>query len=279
MEKETECYRFEKYDTNNNSLFDKSIDCTYIIHLEDNGRLDSIQAQLKQYIPTRTIYIVFNKGFRKCEKNLYKNISYADLTHSYIQIFQHAKEKEYNNILILEDDFIFDTSIKDPYVIRDIETFLIKNRNTRYIYSLGTLPIIQLPSLNYTYTKMNIYALTSHSIIYSKKMREYTLKYSIEEIGDWDGYLNSWGNLYIKYMYYKPLCYQLFTDTENSKNWGKNNAVNILQFGKISKWIVKKLKLDTQFEPGYRIFYILSQYICILLFFIVYIIVYYSIKT
>ena len=58
---------------------------------------------------------------------------------------------------------------------------------------------------------MNIYALTSHSIIYSKKMREYTLKYSIEEIGDWDGYLNSWVNLYIKYMYYKPLCYQLCT--------------------------------------------------------------------
>ena len=240
MENNSIQYVFEKYDTTsiNSALFDKSIDCTYIICREDN-----IQPELKEYIPTSTIYFLFHKG---------------NVTQSYLHIFRHAEEKKYYTILILYSDFIFDTSIKDPYVIRDIETFLIKNRNTQFIYSLGTIPIIQIPSLSYTYTKMNIYSLASYSNIYSKKLREKTLQYSIEEIGDWDKYLNSWGNIYIKYMYYRPLC----INSINSNNVPNN--------------IIKNIQFD---KHNYRIFYILSQYICIFILLIVYIIVYYLFKN
>ncbi len=60
------CYTFKKiiYD---NVLLD-NVEATYIIHLKDNGRLEDIQKQLKEYQPTKIVYIVFNEGFKKCKK-------------------------------------------------------------------------------------------------------------------------------------------------------------------------------------------------------------------
>lgn len=61
-------------------------------------------------------------------------------------------------------------------------------------------------------------------------------------------------------MYYKPLCYQLFPETENQRNW--NNIIesplwNLLT--KITIIILKSIKLDKQIEPGTSFFYLLSK--------------------
>ena len=40
------CYTFIEYNFNE-GLFDKTIDATYIIHLENNGRFESIIKQLE----------------------------------------------------------------------------------------------------------------------------------------------------------------------------------------------------------------------------------------
>ncbi len=60
------CYRFEEY--NYTDGFFNSIDTTYIIHLENNGRYDAIQDQLNKFHPTNRVYILYNKGFKKCKK-------------------------------------------------------------------------------------------------------------------------------------------------------------------------------------------------------------------
>lgn len=53
------CYRFEQYKYTDGLLND-SVDATYILHLEDNGRLESIKKQLNHCNPTNIVYIVKN---------------------------------------------------------------------------------------------------------------------------------------------------------------------------------------------------------------------------
>ena len=69
------------------------------------------------------------------------------------------------------------------------------------------------------------------------------------------------------YMYYKPLCYQLFPITNNSKNWVMSDLLLL---------IFSILKLDKQAEPGTSMCYKYSNMICfilgLILIFIIYII-------
>ena len=58
------CYRLEHY-IFNDDLLNNSIDATYIIHLENNGRLDHIMNQLTEYHPTNNVYILFNRLYIK----------------------------------------------------------------------------------------------------------------------------------------------------------------------------------------------------------------------
>jgi hypothetical protein len=63
--------------------------------------------QLNEYQPTNTVYILFNKGYKKCKKQDFITNPPYDLVDANLNIFKHAKENNYDNILILEDDFIF----------------------------------------------------------------------------------------------------------------------------------------------------------------------------
>ena len=51
----------------NDPLF-KETDATYILYLEGNGRYSQIEEQLKEYHPTKIVHIIFNKGYKKCDK-------------------------------------------------------------------------------------------------------------------------------------------------------------------------------------------------------------------
>jgi len=70
-------------------------------------------------------------------------------------------------------------------------------------------------------------------------------------------------------LYYEPLCYQLFPETENSKMWGHENILFTF-ISIIIKKCYKFWKLDLEPEPGYSIFYLCSNIvflIVILIFF------------
>ena len=61
--KQTEaCYNFEKLNYESGFL-DANVDVTYIVHLENSHRYDNIIKQLEKYKPTKTVYILINKGF------------------------------------------------------------------------------------------------------------------------------------------------------------------------------------------------------------------------
>jgi hypothetical protein len=235
---------------------DNSIDATYIIHLEGNQkRLKNIHTQINKYPVTKLNYILFNKGYTKCNKNLPQQLPAVDLIDAFLTIFKDAKEKKYDNILILEDDFFYDENIKNKKIQDEINTFLNMNKHKEFMYYLGCIPYLQLPLS--THNRL-LLSTGTHACIYSNPLYEKILNKDVYSCfshlltPDWDYYCNRY---VIRYTYYKPLCYQLFPDTKNSKEWKKN----FFNFGFLIKYILDGLFLNKQIYPGYNYCYLISK--------------------
>ena len=258
MEENKSCYQFQQriYE---NVLF-QHVDATYILHLKDNGRLPHIEDQLVHYPPTRIVYLVENQGYKTCPKTLPKHIPPYDLTDAFLQAFRHASLHHYQHILILEDDFTFTTSPTLPESCKDIDAF-IQPLSSSFMYSLGCIPFLQSVGSNHN----RLYLSGGmHACIYSKPLRNHILDYPQSDIVDWDTFSNMKLASISKYVYYKPLCYQLFPNTENSKHW---------EIGSIVKFIFSMTGVDKQVEPGYSIHYAISKLLYIgLCLFMVYVI-------
>lgn len=244
------CYRMEEYNYDNGLL---DVDATYILHLEGNGRLPQIQEQLEQYHPSRKVYIVYNKGYKKCEKNLHENAPAIDLIDAFLTVFRDANLKKYKNIVVLEDDFQFHPDIKCDTIQKEIADFM---EEKDMLYYLGCLPYLRLPGKH----SRVIMSTGTHACIYTEQLRNRVLldEEKLKLIKDWDVYhlLCS-----VKYGYHKPLCYQLFPDTENSKLWKKNAGI-------ILNIIIRLLHVDKKVEPGYTIMYTFSVLFFYLLLFL-----------
>lgn len=255
----SKCYHFKLIKSSDeNNLFDKIVDATYIIHLENNGRYENIMNQIKCFNICNKIYILFNKGFKNCKKSKHIVSSVEDLTDSYIQIFKHAESFKYNNILVLEDDFMFSPNIKKH--ISNIQHFFDIHNGENFVYSLGSVPFIMIPYMKNHY---RVYSAGTHAIIYTKSSRIQLLNEQ-NRIVDIDIYKNL--NL-TTYTYYKPLCYQLFPITENSNNWGKEKL--IYHFGaKMMFKLFSYFEMDKKVEPGYSRFYMFSKAIYFIIIFL-----------
>ena len=166
------CYNFEQIHLNNNNLLNNSVDATYVIHLENNGRLNSIYEQMTFFQPTKKVFILFNKGYKKCKKDSHINSTNTDLVDAYLKIFEHSTENYFNNILILEDDFIFNKKIKNKVICDDINNFILNKKDEEFIYYLGCIPFLQ----NKYSGNHNLALITAgtHAVIYSKKLIDNT---------------------------------------------------------------------------------------------------------
>jgi len=245
------CYRFEKV-TGENPLF-RNIDATYILHLENNGRIDPIRKGLSDYFPSTNTHIVFNKGYKTCKKNLPKQASPFDIVDANLTIFRDAQEKNYRNILVLEDDFVFHEKIRDHN--HHVDAFIHAKQDDEFLYFLGCLPGVVFPfDLNHYRVLLGV---GTHSVIYSRKYREALLITAQHDMDDWDMFQIRFRPLH-RYMYRFPLCYQLFPETENSTMWGNGNFLLSL-FAKLMIQIFKWMNLHRAAEPGYSIFYFISK--------------------
>ena len=223
-------------------MFQSSVDATYIIHLEGNGRLPSIENQLEQYHPTNLVYIVFNKGYKNCTKKLPYQLPAHDLVDTFLFIFKHSIEQGFQNILILEDDFIFSPEINRENHLTIINNFLIVKKNENMMYFLGCLLWLQLPYNSHT--GINLLSSGTHSVVYSHSARVYMIQKKFVPIFDWDIYNNCFTGIR-RYIYNKPLCYQLFPETENYSNWP-----SLFGFDPV-KLYIKYNNLDVRLENGY----------------------------
>jgi predicted nucleic acid-binding protein len=241
----SQCYNFvlKEY---NSGIFDEFIDATYILTMEKSlERHKNIENQLKKVIPTKKIFIVYNKGFKNCDKGKNIDVSTKDIIHSNLEVYKHANKNKYNNILTLEDDFIFQEIIKEKKHIKRLNKFLKAHDNKSLLLYLGGVKYILFPYTNYF--NINYISCGAESIISTRKYRDYILKNKkkIYKKGDWDIYNNIKLN---KYSYYKTLITQTFPNTENRNNWWNPMGINYVIFT-----IIKLLKLDKQSQPGYNI--------------------------
>tara|TARA_Y100000389_G_scaffold189167_1_gene212603 strand:+ start:208 stop:1062 length:855 start_codon:yes stop_codon:yes gene_type:complete len=213
-----ECYTYETLNYKK-GLFDESIDVTYIITMEESiERHEHIRNELMKHKPTSQVIIVFNKGYKKCSKSYHcgeVDISYKDLTHAVMHIFDISKEK--GNILILEDDFIFNNDITDKD-IDNVTEFLGKKKPDAY--SLGSIQFIVNP-ISLTHRKL-LAKLGTHAMIYSKKGRDNLIKKfeNCSNISHDIDMLTFYPSQC--YGFHKNVYAQIFSETENMSNWGKS---------------------------------------------------------
>jgi hypothetical protein len=246
------CYDF-LFLYNKNSLFDDTIDCTYIIHLENNGRLKNIYDQMEEYKLTKTVCILVNKGFKNCNKVLLEQKPFQDLTDAFLQCFENAKRNGFKNIIVLEDDFFFHPEIKQGHHIQNINHFLQRNKGEEFIYHLGVIPIVSYPHYD-LYTYHSVKSLTMHSAIYSEELIRNSDRLLLEH-KHWDVIIEK--SVKNRYFYYKPLCYQLFPETENKKTWSEKDSTPLI--GAVKNNVIQLLSLDTTHEPGFTILYYFSK--------------------
>ena len=121
-------------------FLDFSVDITYILTMNNSiERHKNIKTQLNEVVPTSKVVIVYNQGYKKIKKVNDCGIidrSYDDLTHAVTHIFDLAEKNNYNRILILEDDFIFDSNRMTDEVV-NVNNFIINNQPN--LYSLGCI--------------------------------------------------------------------------------------------------------------------------------------------
>lgn len=254
------CYSFKEINISE-GIFDNIIDCCYVLVMENSEREKTVQKRLSKYgYPCKHIRIQYNKGFHNCDKELKEQKSNYDIIHAYNNVFKDASNNKYNNIMILEDDFIFTDKIQDQNVIQDIEK-LYDNMEVN-LFNLGPTLFIYNP-LYLLYKKNNcvksFFAPLAHGSIYSRKFYEKFLEeYRLNNIthSHFDYHFNSFFTNGI-YTHKNLLCIQSLSVTENSNNWPFG------PFDKIVRSLIGFFELDNEnpingFKTVKKINYILN---------------------
>jgi hypothetical protein len=255
-------YRYELIE-NEKGMFDNYIDMAYILTMEDSMRKDSYMNLINKYKPHKNILIQYNKGYKKSVKKLIKQDTVNDLNDAYYYAFLNAYNNNYQNIIIFEDDFIFDNTINQK-IVDSIGKFITTNEY--HIYHLGSHQHLTLPTFGEHLRAYFI--LTSHAVIYNRKYIEYYInKYekNLVSICDW-----LWNDRnIIKYTYRKPVCFQTFPDTDNRKTWKSNTSGLLIYLLKFENFLINLLKFDKNHQPGYYIANVFNRTLSALIFAII----------
>jgi hypothetical protein len=253
-------YYIEKY--KQKSKIDLGIQATYVIHLINNGRLQSVEEQLNKYCIKGNTYILYNEGYKCGKKEPHIDGPSKDLINAYLHIFQHALDNNYDQILILEDDFFFNEKILEKEYYNGVKDFITNNNSD--LYYLGCLPYIR-NEINRSTSRLYL-STGTHAVIYSKYIMKYTLKNEIKpllyNVSDWDLFLG----MFQRYASNIPLCYQLFPETLNRQHWGKGIMLNkflsyfVKQIVQNQVQIINYMHLDKTHLIGYPYFYKQSLY-------------------
>ena len=232
---DTVCYRFEEVATGKSrGVFDKHVDMVYLLTLEGSDRTENAIERVGAISSRLTVQ--YNKGYNCAHKNLSIKKSHADLSHALGNIFRHAARNKYTNILVLEDDFVFDSDYYTRDDVNEIGRFI--SEGDFQTYNIGGLPVLSFPISQYH--RRGVCCPTSHGVIYNKSY--FLFYHSIMKAYDYDIHCDDVHsfNMDIKhYVYYKPICFQTFPPTENRRNWPSTNVIPAL---------VDALGLDKSYE-------------------------------
>lgn len=229
-----DCYYYKVIHETENPII-KNIDVAIVLMMENSHRFKEDPFLLN--LAKKTI-VQYNKGFRSCKKPGFIDTTSKDLVHAYCAAFQYTVD--YNNVLILEDDAEILYYTKSHYELVD-----------KYIS--GKFKIFSFANYGkFTKIDENFYKSSiicgSHSQIISKSHRRYLME-KIKQ-NNFMGHIDRdyFGDDVVVYKY--PLIVQLFTHTENRKNWDTNKT--------LSDFVIKLFELDTN-KSGWEIVYLFSK--------------------
>ena len=243
------CYSYKILNTTTTPIF-KNVDVVLILTMEGSNRFKNDPFLLN--LAKKTI-IQYNKGFRKCTKPSTIISSKYDLVHAYYTAFEYLKE--YNNVIILEDDALVIN--KNPLIYNKIDKFI--NTQDFDIFTFGSSG--RFSNYNKDFFKISSFFVASQAIIYSQKARTKLTK-------DISSSNFNKGQIDITYVtrldkiftYKYPLIVQLFPITKNQNTWFDN--VFIIY---IITFLIKLVKLDTNIESWVIFYFIFRNYKIILL--------------
>ncbi len=216
-----DCYTYEhlKFD---NPIF-TTIQNAVILTMKNSSRHNRVKEEINKNPVCRNVIIQYNVGYKQCTKN-YVDSSSKDLLHAVINALRKLNGN--GPILILEDDVCFTSNLRHHAV--HVDDF-IKYNAVWDIYSLGSCPLIALPSLS-RHVAVH-YMGATHACIFSPNMITKMLDgYFVSRVHE---RMNKGFNLRIippthdfvvssmvrSYMYRIPLAVQSHEITENSKMW------------------------------------------------------------
>lgn len=199
------CYSYETISESKNPLF-KNVDLTIVLTMENSNRFkkDPLLINLSK----KTVY-QYNNGYKNCNKPDNIKRTTEDITHAYYTAFEYAKN--YNNVIILEDDA--EVLNYNPKHYEKIDNYIESNDFT--IISMGSLGFFT--KVNELFYRADPMAFVQASIL-SKKTRNEMQKDMLSKKfnGHVDGVYFSPKNVLV---YHEPLIIQVFTETENFQTW------------------------------------------------------------
>tara|TARA_B100000902_G_scaffold317507_1_gene309139 strand:- start:5994 stop:6905 length:912 start_codon:yes stop_codon:yes gene_type:complete len=235
-----DCYNYITINETDNPIITSS-DITVILMMEGSDRFKHDPFILS--LSKKTV-IQYNKGYKNCVKDEEVTATTSDLVHSYYTAFYYARE--YNNVIILEEDAeMYSKNLKD---FNNVNNFI--NKEDFNVFTFGSSGTFRTYKPN-SY-KNNIYTLTGYTFsqaqIFSKKARQnlYKLIGDNKYQGDID--VNYIAKLDKLYSYKDPLIVQLFPETDNKANWGKNSGSFGSVIGSMSTKPMKALIVITELD-------------------------------
>tara|TARA_Y100000389_G_scaffold200081_1_gene239780 strand:+ start:1116 stop:1913 length:798 start_codon:yes stop_codon:yes gene_type:complete len=208
------------------TLFDGCVDATFVMTMDNSARHSQFMNQIFKYKPSKNVFIVYNSGFKTCKKvNMYNEQireTNIDILDAYLFICNFAKENNFTRILSLEDDFEFmDVVLKQPSHCKEICSFV--NLHDPDVYSLCNGCIFSPDLYNFCiHKRCSTYICPAHALILNtNSILDIFKKHMPSQIKTKGCHVdvNIISYCRKKWFYYRPLCTQKFTYTENSKQW------------------------------------------------------------
>ena len=204
----------------------KRIEVSYLITMADSNRTSHYMEQLMSFRPTRRVIIVYNPGFKRCNKKGVTTPAH-DIWHANQYIAHLAREEEH--VLILEDDVQFLPVIYQK--AQEIEDFMFARLKMPVAYVLGAACNLSYRMLNHPEHIKILTGGCAHAVIYNRTALQMFKNIRIRWFHD----IALFGRTFYTYAPVKCCAIQeLDTTTQNSQNWNFGN-IAALTFDIIAK--------------------------------------------
>jgi hypothetical protein len=253
------CYYYEELKLLDGSL-DPSVDHLYVLTMHGSSRINQIKDQISKAKVVSNITIQYNYGYKNCRKELKKQKPNYDIIHALQTSFRHALSKGYKRIMVLEDDCQFDERIRDPEVIDDLNSFFIRKDPQVYNFGSGFSIVNPLDVLLHNKHQSVLYMYLAHCVVYNQDYMQYAAHNEFKTHSPDDEF----NRVLSKYMYHKPLAYQILKETENFKDgsWGT--------WGYLHKYFIFPIfPMNRSVQPEFDNVKLVSDYMSVILFLLI----------